>query len=201
MVSYQNRLNSLKPRATVGCCVSGRVAGGHLFETAVPGAEASSVKAEVTLYKTEEQMSGPTVPPAQSLRLQVRFLWMMVQLQSGVCAPALCAGTGPVSTREGDLPLPAQRPSPFFGCSTSPPNRGVSFSSPERASVGILSMTCWPQGKGGLPIKNRGFLAWTVKVKTKTPQQKVTGRPPCDTLDPDGLFQKASGDSASVQSL
>lgn len=35
-----------------------------------------------------------------------------------------------------------------------------------------------------MPIKNRGFLAWTVKVKTKTPQRKVTGRPPCDTLEP-----------------
>lgn len=106
MVSYQNRLNShtqshseMWPR-----CVSGAVAGGHLFETAVPGAEASPVKAEVTLYKKEEQMSGPTVPPAQSLRLQVRFL-RMVQPQSPrvrarpVCRnwPCLHSGGRPAS--------------------------------------------------------------------------------------------------------
>lgn len=31
--------------------------------------------------------------------------------------------------------------------------------SPEPVSVGILSMTCWPRGKGGLPIRSSAGLA------------------------------------------
>lgn len=55
------------------------------------------------------------------------------------------------------------------------PNLLALLFSPEQASVGILSMTCWPQGKEELPIRNRASLVPQVTRKIYTPQHSVSG--------------------------
>lgn len=50
--------------------------------------------------------------------------------------------------------------------------------SPERVSAGILSMTCWPRGRGGLPIRNRSFPASTGESRNQNPAAESDWEPP-----------------------
>lgn len=50
--------------------------------------------------------------------------------------------------------------------------------SAERASAGILSMTCWPRGRGGLPIRNRSLPASTGESRNQNPTAESDWEPP-----------------------
>jgi hypothetical protein len=105
-------------------------------------------------------------------RVHVRGVWTRVCM-SGVCGHVFaCQGCGHVYACW--MPLLSVSATEQASLGNSPltlllgklwvrqaarPSRSSSplyfLSSPEQASVGTRSMTCWPRGKGGLPIRNR----------------------------------------------
>ena len=100
--------------------------------------------------------------------------------------PALCpqrrGGSSPLCLERGPAShLRVSSPAP-----PSPP--------PERASAGILSMTCWPRGRGGLPIRNRSFLARTGENRSQdsTTTESDWEPPPTPPAPPAPLRSPAS---------